>query len=532
MGKNHLETILFKVGGISGKGLFFLSKKGFWLKDSGCIKFFPRRKVCKINVGINTFSSNDLGLCVLVNGKKIGCISSRKEEGYFSYALNQDDVEEVVFQLKGVAITNFFAWLGRLTKADCLQQFRQQNKNKELVLTHLSFDDEVVFNKECFSNSEKETGKSFYKNVNLFGWYKHGFGVAKSVRLNRNAFEASDLRFKEVCLRLQDDRLPVSDLLCDYSSEIPYFINIFHIDPNTTPQVKIDYPQLFKGGYYNIIYWAWELPEIPNFFLEAARGFDEVWVPSEFVRRAMSEKLTLPVTVIPHAIDCNNRTLKDRAFGMENGIFYFLFTYDANSYSERKNPKAVIDAFKKAFQNTDHKVGLIIKVHGCSEYDLLDLDEKLSGISEYILINEMLSEEDYRLLQSSVDCFVSLHRSEGFGLNVAESMSLGIPVVCTNWSATTEFVNDRNGYLVDYELIELKENVGPYPAGGIWANPSIDSASKQMLLAYEDKCIYAKKAIAAKQTVAELFSSRRVGEMCNRRVSYIIKNYNSNRLPF
>ncbi|GJM83642.1 hypothetical protein HMSSN139_61380 [Paenibacillus sp. HMSSN-139] len=140
--------------------------------------------------------------------------------------------------------------------------------------------------------------------------------------------------------------------------------------------------------------------------------------------------------------------------------------YDVKSYQERKNPEAAINAFKAAFQPDDTNVGLVIKVN-CYKSTLNDLealDVLIANYKNIYLIKETISRNDVNALLGITDCFVSLHRSEGFGLGLAEAMYLGKPVIGTNWSSNTDFMNNKNSCLVDYELIQVGRDQGPYKA--------------------------------------------------------------------
>ena len=67
--------------------------------------------------------------------------------------------------------------------------------------------------------------------------------------------------------------------------------------------------------------------------------------------------------------------------------------------------------------------------------------------------------------------YVSLHRAEGFGLTLAQAMSLGKPVVATGYSANTEFMSEENGYLVPYRLVPVAERVPSLPDDGALGRP-------------------------------------------------------------
>ena len=109
------------------------------------------------------------------------------------------------------------------------------------------------------------------------------------------------------------------------------------------------------------------------------------------------------------------------------------------------------------------------------------------------------------------DVLISLHRSEGFGLGLAEAMYLKKPVVSTNWSAPAEFININNGCPVNYKLIKLEHDAGHYRAGQVWADPDTDHASHLMKKLYEDKDFYQKLSINAAQSIRNKFSFEIIG---------------------
>ena len=121
-------------------------------------------------------------------------------------------------------------------------------------------------------------------------------------------------------------------------------------------------------------------------------------------------------------------------------------------------------------------------------------------------------------LQNSCDCFVSLHRSEGFGLSVAEAMYLGKPVISTNWSATAEFVTPRNGCPVDVQLVTLEENHGSYSEGSVWAEPDVDHAAALMRKLAQDPAWGARLGAQAAADIRRRFSPKTVGELYRRRL--------------
>jgi glycosyltransferase involved in cell wall biosynthesis len=305
--------------------------------------------------------------------------------------------------------------------------------------------------------------------------------------------------------------------------ENPFPVNIVHVDPPGMRDLDHHHGEAFRRGKYTIGYWAWELPEFPDAWIHFADYCQEVWAPSRFAAEAIAEKIPVPVLAMPHAIsfprpEGNFR----RKFGLPEGKFLFLFLYDLNSYSERKNPAAVLEAFRRSGL-AGHGASLVIKVHNVpgNPLDFERLRAAAAEIPDTTLITQTLARHEIYELESACDCFVSLHRSEGFGLAVAESMYLGKPVISTNWSATAEFVDETNGCPVHCDLITLDRNHGPYAKGQTWAAPDLDHAAEWMRRLYREPALAKTLGAAARATIETRFSPAAIGARYRRRLEAI-----------
>jgi glycosyltransferase involved in cell wall biosynthesis len=207
-------------------------------------------------------------------------------------------------------------------------------------------------------------------------------------------------------------------------------------------------------------------------------------------------------------------------FNLPAGGFLFLFVYDFNSTQERKNPAAVIQAFRRAFPNGG-PAGLVIKCQNAHRQpeDFAALEAELAGVPGVHLINRTVSRADVSALQQACDCFVSLHRAEGFGLGVAEAMFLGRPAIATNWSGPAEFVTPANGCPVDYRLVRLERDHGPYARGQTWADPDVDHAAHWMRQLVADEALCRRLGQQAAADIRRLFSPEAVGRRYARRLA-------------
>lgn len=360
--------------------------------------------------------------------------------------------------------------------------------------------------------------------INIIGYLKSELGVGESARLCTASAEAASIShslvdFNVDCSsRADDDRLSHK-----ISNRNPHRVNLFHINADQVPRAFACLGDAFFKDHYNIGFWHWELPEFPDEWTPSFAFLHEIWVPSQFVMNAVSAKSPLPVVRMPHAVALGVSPDVSRTdMGLPEGKFLFLMMYDMHSFQSRKNPHAVVEAFSKAFPQAKD-TALVIKTMNTHTYprEWAELEAVLSDTPGITIINKMLTRQEVYDLESLCDCFASLHRSEGFGLGLAESMYLGKPVIGTNWSGNVDFMNEKNSCPVDYELVELKRDFGPYAKGQHWAEPDTEHAAWFMRKLVEDADFRTRIAEAGRQTIRTEFSHEAVGELYRKRLAII-----------
>jgi len=153
-------------------------------------------------------------------------------------------------------------------------------------------------------------------------------------------------------------------------------------------------------------------------------------------------------------------------------------------------------------KNTKNVI-IVLKLHGeRGKQFLMDEVSKYSKKLRIKVIDSTLSVEQMIALRELTDVYLSLHRSEGFGLNIAENMLAGNLVIATGYSGNMDFMTAENSYLVDYTIVPLEEGNYPYWVGQWWAEPSVDSAVWALREAYEDKNKASQLAKNAKDSIS------------------------------
>lgn len=326
------------------------------------------------------------------------------------------------------------------------------------------------------------------RDIRVVGLFSTATGTGHSARLC-----ASDLRhsghnvttFSLSRLFSVDDRVPAEQF--PRASAQSSGISIYHVNP---PMMLIGMLAAGIRQYrrdINVAYWAWELPQLPREWHKALPLIDAVLVPSTFCQSTVAAATDKPVLVVPHPVP----RVAPRAIVAQAAPapFRVLTVFNCGSSLYRKNPWASIRAFKLAFGN-DPGAELILKIADGRQHlaDLARLRAVIGDAPNIRIIDELMDVDALDALLCTADAYISLHRSEGFGLTVAEAMMRQVPVVVTNWSGTTDFCPPSLAYGVDYELVPVDD---PHPVfyelrGAHWADPSAEAAARHLVSIRQD----------------------------------------------
>lgn len=200
-------------------------------------------------------------------------------------------------------------------------------------------------------------------------------------------------------------------------------------------------------------------------------------------------------------------------YGIPVDSFMIFFNFSFQSSYFRKNPEGVLRAFRKAFSPSD-RACVVFKTMKAKKYKgtyerLRELARELRLDNQLVIIDDFIPQEDLANLTNACDVYMSLHRGEGFGIGIAEAMSLGKPVIVTDYSSTTEFCNHDNAIPVPYKMIPvLPEQVDTDTYWHVtrWADPDIDAASEALRRLYEQPDLRIQIGTAAKNFIEDYFS--------------------------
>jgi glycosyltransferase involved in cell wall biosynthesis len=369
------------------------------------------------------------------------------------------------------------------------------------------------------------TGSNFPAPVRVIGAINSVSGLGQAARMSIHALRSVGVQPEAMDFYL-DNPAPRQLFFQDAPLKpTSGAINLIHLSGESAPLAAAYLqPELFKGAY-NIGFFFWELPRAAMCHDLALDLLDEIWVASDFnlqTYRALTDK---PVIKVGMAVEdlpavLQNRAATRAAYDLPEDATVFMTSFDSYSFISRKNPAGAIRSFLKAFPDPEANVRLIIKTHNLSAVlgdpntrrlmdevkALIDSDPRL------VLIDQTLPYADLLTLKAACDCYISLHRSEGWGFGVLEAMQLGLPVIATAFSGNLEFCNSGTAYCVPYGRTYLKPDdyifVRP---GDVWADPDEAVAAQMMRKIAKAPAAGRTKGVAAKAFVGAHFSPAGVG---------------------
>jgi glycosyltransferase involved in cell wall biosynthesis len=288
-----------------------------------------------------------------------------------------------------------------------------------------------------------------------------------------------------------------------------YDVNLFHVNADAAASVVEQMGSALHSGRANIGYWYWESDRFPDFWRDRFAYFDEIWVASDFCRKSIQAASSLAVELVPPAVLVEERRGDERSrIGVGASEFLFLTILDAMSVVERKNPITTVQAFSRAFSDMPNARLHVQLANGEQVPGLLAALEEAGRNGRVRISNGLLPREDIEDLLSACDAYVSLHRAEGFGFPIAEAMALGKPVVATDYSGNTDYLNESTGFPVRGKCMTLSERLRDYESGTRWAEPDTEHAIALLRQVYKDRDEARRRGEAARRRITELFGSQ------------------------
>lgn len=368
-------------------------------------------------------------------------------------------------------------------------------------------------------------------NIKYCGTARDYSGYGEAVRHDIAALLAAGV---EITTQVPHYTMEISDFgrLGDLAGQrenkdIPYNIKILHVTPNV-------YGQFFEPGKYHIGRVFWETDKLPADFAIQCEKLNEIWTGSQFNADAIRKAgVTKPIYIIPEAIDTVVPEIRPYIVTNEDEYkFYSIF-----EWTERKNPKALLRAYWKAFENMpDAKVSLTLKTYVdnftkekageiFTEAKRLKRDLGLKYYAPVFFYTRLMDRHQVYRFHKSFDCFVSAHRGEGWGIPQMEAALMRHPVISTGCGGIHEyFHNGIDAKLIDYKLVRLQGNSRNqqwYTQDQQWAEVDETQLSEAIKWAYLHQDEAKTMGEKGGKLVENLFSFDSVGNLMAKRLSEI-----------
>jgi glycosyltransferase involved in cell wall biosynthesis len=388
----------------------------------------------------------------------------------------------------------------------------------ELPAALVPFDDRV----QDASNASRALLDVAASPVNVVGYFRAELGIGVAARSILSALDAAGIPFNTISFDATANRqnYPFADRASENQAAD---INIVCVNPDQLSRFAEQTGSALRHGRYTIGVWFWEAEDFPKIFHSAFNYVDEIWAASAFMRQTFLKvspkpvfKFLLPVLApqVDPALSRANLGLPDK--------FVFLFSFDFLSVLERKNPLGLIEAFAQAFPNGEGPALVIKTINGDKRpLEMEKLRYASRGRSDVILMDGYLSEIENNTLTALSDCYVSLHRAEGFGLTVAEAMALGKPAIATAYSGNLEFMTAENSYLCPAARSEVGSEREPYPADSHWSDPDLEAAVGFLRQVYDNQAEARARGSRAAEDIKRRHSPVKAGAVISERLATI-----------
>ena len=357
--------------------------------------------------------------------------------------------------------------------------------------------------------------------VNVSGYLDTESGMGEAARASIRALTAAGVpvALNNVTSKLRAGDATYRDAFADAN---PHPFNLVHLNADNLPAFAARRGRKYFTDRYTIGFWFWELSVFRDEWVPFAGYVDEVWAATHFVREAIAAKCAVPVHRMRLPIVLPPLPPKGRAhFGIPEGPRVFLYIFDVSSQTERKNPLGAIRAFRQAQLPASDAV-LVLKFSN-PEYDragVRRLHEEARGLN-VVMLDGYLDRPDLAALLNVADCYLSPHRSEGYGMTLLESMALGKAVIGTAYSGTMDFMAPDLSYPLDHTLVTITRDYGPYMRGAVWADPDLDQAARFIREIVAAPHEAAARGARAKAMVESLYSPAATGAAMRARLDAI-----------
>lgn len=393
--------------------------------------------------------------------------------------------------------------------------------------------------------------------VNLIGHAFNRFGIGETLRLAARALDSAGIPYCVIDHPAANGSSAMDRSLEDKtllpSQQGPYAFNMVWLAAPIHARWICQQGLTQLRNRYTIAAWFWETSRWPLPWEPVLELADEVWACSKLIKKAIEPFTTLDdsrmrvalesmplaaeVPDLDRYIHSQARRASRNHFGLPPEALIFGYGFDLNSSIERKNPMAALEAFQIGFPAEAVDAGrfaLMIKTFPPTRPDpAWDAIKKRAAADPRLFIIEADLDRDSLLsLYGCCDAFLSLHRSEGFGLGIAEALQMGLDVIATDYGGNTDFCTGVQAHPVRFRMVPIPPEAYPHHEGQVWAEPDVAHAAELLRVVADKRLGCRQNPIDQESSVYDsvpniladyqhLFSVDRVGKEYRRRLNQL-----------
>lgn len=375
------------------------------------------------------------------------------------------------------------------------------------------------------SDSDRHRGGHPDGRIDVVGFTSAVSGISSSARQMAAALDIAGIDHRTVAIEHPDPRMRTGQptdvtLFGPNRHHHPGHTTIACINADLTGAMGPAGRQRLLGTGYRIGLWWWEVDQMPATDLAAFGYVDEVWAGSTFVAGLLSRLTTTPVHHVPLPLRTPAPAPRDAGvFGLDPHGHLFAHVFEHSSTLARKNPLGVLDAYCAAFSPRDG-CRLVLKSTGLHPHDAdVELLRHRVGLRPDVhLVDQRVDVAQLDALVAASTAYVSLHRSEGLGLCIADACQLAVPVVASAFGGCMDFLDDTTALLVPTTASPVGPGNHPYPPDALWAEPDLDAAVTQLHRVVNEPALATRLATAAQARVAHLYDPQRCADVIRARL--------------
>lgn len=358
--------------------------------------------------------------------------------------------------------------------------------------------------------------------TDAIGFFNAEHGIGEASRLLVEAMRAADVSVSTIAYRNTESR---QNSEFDTDEVGTYRTVIAAINAELNKHMRELFGSYFFHDTYVIGQWFWELEVAPSWYTDAYQYVDELWAPTKFIEEMLRREAPSRIHVRHMPLPLRKPRVVDNATRSDLDLddrFMFLFTFDFMSVTKRKNPLGLVEAFKKAFADGEGPMLVLKSINGETRpQGFAELMAACEGRDDIIVMNKYLDSNLSAALMNVCDCYVSLHRSEGLGLTIAEAMLLAKPVIATGYSGNLDFMGEETSFMVPWTRVKVGQNAEAYDSDATWAEPDLDVAAQLMRYVYENPDKAREVALRGKMDLETRFTPERTGAQMKMRLEQV-----------